>query len=476
MKSITLRRKGRLFLITGFIAALTGFLAVPPLSAQSRGGTRELRNMQNAFRSIAADVRPVVVQVDTVNIVERRSVNPFEFFFRFPNSPDQNRQFEGAPFRQPGLGSGVIVERRGNTVYVLTNNHVVEGADEIEITLNDDRNFTGKLIGGDPLRDLALVSFETREDVPIASLGDSDDLWVGDWVLAIGSPLGYESTVTAGIVSAKGRYAAGMSSFTDYIQTDASINRGNSGGALVNLDGKVIGINTFIASNSGGSIGLGFAIPINNARRAIDDFIDKGSVDYAWLGVNMGDLNDTIIEALDLEQETGAFIHNVYGESPAMKGGIRPGDVLTRVAGRGIDSSDDLSRTIASMAPGDSVPVTLIRDGRTINLNLSLAVRVIERDGVRMNVWPGFSAVPVTSELRDQMRIARGAGNVIISNVVGESPASALGLRTGDVIKSINRRNVRNLKHFYQLVNDNKSIAVKIVRQGEELEFTLNNR
>ena len=190
----------------------------------------------------------------------------------------------------------------------------------------------------------------------------------------------------------------------------------------------------------------------------------------------MGDLNDTIIEALDLEQETGAFIHNVYGESPAMKGGIRPGDVLTRVAGRGIDSSDDLSRTIASMAPGDSVPVTLIRDGRTINLNLSLAVRVIERDGVRVNVWPGFSAVPVTSELRDQMRISRGAGNVIISNVVGESPASALGLRTGDVIKSINRRNVRNLKHFYQLVNDNKSIAVKIVRQGEELEFTLNNR
>ena len=469
MKSMSIR-------IIGLIVILAGLTAPAPLSSQSREYTRELRNMQNAFRSIAADVRPVVVQVDTVNIVERRSVNPFEFFFRFPNSPDQNRQFEGAPFRQPGLGSGVIVERRGKMVYVLTNNHVVDGADEIEITLNDDRKFTGELIGGDPLRDLALVSFETREDVPVASLGNSDDLWVGDWVLAIGSPLGYESTVTAGIVSAKGRYAAGMSSFTDYIQTDASINRGNSGGALVNLDGQVIGINTFIASNSGGSIGLGFAIPINNARRAIDDFINKGSVDYAWLGVNMDNLNDTIIDALDIKQETGAFIHNVYGDSPAMKGGIRPGDVITRVAGRTINGSEDLSRTIASMSPGDSVPVTLLRGGRTINLNLSLAVRVIERDGLKVNVWPGFSVVPVTAELRDQMRISRGAGNVIIGGVVDDSPASALGLRSGDIIKSINRRNVRNLKHFYQLVNDNNRIVLKIVRQGEELEFILNNQ
>ena len=172
-------------------------------------------------------------------------------------------------------------------VYVLTNNHVVQDADEIEVNLNDGRTFSGELVGGDPLRDLALVSFETQEEVPVAVLGDSSELWVGDWVLAIGNPLGFESTVTAGIVSAKGRHTQGQQ-FTDYIQTDASINRGNSGGALVNLDGEVIGINTFIASTSGGSIGLGFAIPINNARRAIDDFIDKGSVEYAWLGVNMG--------------------------------------------------------------------------------------------------------------------------------------------------------------------------------------------
>jgi S1-C subfamily serine protease len=297
-------------------------------------------------------------------------------------------------------------------------------------------------------------------------------MWVGDWVLAIGNPLGFESTVTAGIVSAKGRNANGQN-FTDYIQTDASINQGNSGGALVNLNGEVIGINTFIASTSGGNIGLGFAIPINNARRAIDDFIEKGSVDYAWLGVNMGDLNDILAEELDLDGKSGAFIYNVYGESPAMKGDIRPGDLVTRMAGRTIEDSDDLSRTVASLTPEESVAVTLIRDGRTVNITITLAVRTIERDGMKVNVWPGFSAVPVTSELRDQMRIPRNAGNVLIGGVVEDSPASALGLRSGDVIKTINRRSVRNLKHFYELVNSEERIELKITRQGNELEFTL---
>jgi serine protease Do len=178
-------------------------------------------------------------------------------FFRSPNSPGGNEPFQNEQFRQQGLGSGVIVERRGNTIYVLTNNHVVEGADEIEVNLNDGRTFDAEMIGGDPLRDLALVAFDTREDVPVARLGDSDEVWVGDWVLAVGNPLGFESTVTAGIISAKGRRAQGQS-FTDYLQTDASINRGNSGGALVNLDGEVIGINTFIASNSGGEHRVGF--------------------------------------------------------------------------------------------------------------------------------------------------------------------------------------------------------------------------
>ena len=286
-----------------------------------------------------------------------------------------------------------------------------------------------------------------------------------------------DRTVTVGVISAKGRsnlnFGDGTPRYQDYIQTDASINQGNSGGALVNLNGEVIGINSFIASTSGGNIGLGFAIPINNARRAIDDFIEKGSVEYAWLGVNMGDLNDTLAEELNLGGRKGAFIYNVYGESPAMKGDIRPGDLITRMAGRVIEDSNDLSRTVASLIPDESVPVTLIRDGKTVNFTITLAVRTIERDGLKVNVWPGFSAVPVTSELRDQMRIPRTAGNILIGGVVEDSPASALGLRSGDVIKSINRRNVRNLQHFYELVNSEERIELKITRQGDDLEFIL---
>ena len=465
-----IHRPGRIIIALGILLILSAFIITVPASAQSRNAALEL---QNAFRQISTEVRPVVVQVNTVNFIERRSVNPFEFFFRFPKSQEQPESPQIQSYRQEGLGSGVIVERRGNTVYVLTNNHVVNGADEIEVNLNDGRSFSAELIGNDPLRDLALVAIKTREDIPIAKLGDSDEVWVGDWVLAIGNPLGFESTVTAGIISAKGRTEFGQN-FTDYLQTDASINQGNSGGALVNLNGEVIGINTLIASTSGGNIGLGFAIPINNARRAIDDFIEKGSVEYAWLGVNMGDLNDTLAEELNLDGERGAFIYNVYGESPAMNGDIRPGDLITRMAGRVIEDSNDLSRTVASLVPDESVPVTLIRGGKTINFTITLAVRTIERDGIKVNVWPGFSAVPVTSELRDQMRIPRTAGNVLIGGVVEGSPASALGLRSGDVIKSINRRNVRSLKHFYELVNSEERIVLKITRQGDELEFILN--
>lgn len=464
------RRPKRHIKVTGIITILVLSLLAVPLSAQSGNTALDL---QNSFRAISTAVLPVVVQVNTVNIVERRSVNPFEFFFKFPRSQEQPESPQTQSFRQEGLGSGVIVERRGSKVYILTNNHVVNGADEIEINLNDGRSFAGELIGGDPLRDLALVAIDTREDIPIAKLGDSDEVWVGDWALAIGNPLGFESTVTVGIISAKGRNAQGQN-FTDYLQTDASINQGNSGGALVNLNGEVIGINSFIASNSGGNIGLGFAIPINNARRAIDDFIEKGSVEYAWLGVNMGDLNDTLAEDLDLEGKNGAFIYNVYGESPAMNGDIRPGDLITKLAGRVIEDSDDLARTVASLSPEERVPVTLIRDGRTVNLTIELTVRTLERDGMKVNVWPGFSAVPVTDELREQMRIPRNAGNILIGGVVEDSPASALGLRSGDVINTLNRRNIRNLKQFYELVNSEERIELKITRQGHELEFILN--
>jgi S1-C subfamily serine protease len=270
-QSINISKKLKNLIAAGLLLISMAFIAVPAVNADSLGVAYDL---QNAFRQVSQKVLPVVVEIDVVNIIERKTINPFEYFFRFPGTPNNVEPQQTQKFRQEGLGSGVIVERRGKKVYILTNNHVVGEADEIKVNLYDGRSFPAKLVGKDPLKDLALISIETKEDVPIATMGNSDDVYVGDWVLAIGNPLGFESTVTAGIISAKGRSGTGQS-FTDYIQTDAAINPGNSGGALVNLKGEVIGINTFIASNSGGNIGLGFAIPINNARRAIDDFIEK---------------------------------------------------------------------------------------------------------------------------------------------------------------------------------------------------------
>jgi len=469
MRNFANNRCGLLFRL-GFLLAIGSFIPTTGVLAQSRNSAESL---QNSFREVSSDVLPVVVQVNTVSVIDRRITNPFEFFFRFPDRSDQFRSPGEEPFSQKGLGSGVIVERRKNKVYILTNNHVVANADKIEINLHDGRTFEGELVGGDPLRDLALIYFETRDEIPIAVLGDSDEVRVGDWVLAVGNPLGFESTVTAGIISAKGRSGTSHG-FTDYLQTDASINQGNSGGALVNLNGKVIGINTFIASTSGGNIGLGFAIPINNALKAIDDFIEKGSVEYAWLGVNMDDLNEDLKAELELEDKEGAFVFNVYNKSPAMKAGILPGDYIIRLAGRAIESSDDLIGTVAALSPGETVPLVLIRQGSTTELNLRLAERTIDKDETKVGVWPGFSVVPITSQLRERMKISRSLGNVLIWNVVSESSASELGLRGGDIIRAINGKNVRDLKHFYELLNSGNRIEIKINRMGSTLEFILN--
>ncbi|MEW5814884.1 MAG: trypsin-like peptidase domain-containing protein, partial [Spirochaetota bacterium] len=249
--------------------------------------------LQNSFREIAAKVLPVVVEVDVVDVLKQNAPqfsSPFDFFF----SPrqDENQNPQEREYKRYGLGSGVMIRKIGDKVYVLTNNHVVGQAEEIKVKLEDRRQFKAKIVGKDEKKDLALIVFETKENVPIAEMGDSSRLKVGDWVLAVGNPLGFESTVTAGIVSAVGRKSqlgSDVATFTDYIQTDAAINQGNSGGALVNLAGQVVGLNTWIASPSGGSIGIGFAIPINNAKKAIEDFISQGRIEYGWLGINIGD-------------------------------------------------------------------------------------------------------------------------------------------------------------------------------------------
>jgi serine protease Do len=440
-----------------------------------------LEQIQYSFRQVAQSVLPVVVEINTVEVVSQtvpRVQSPFDFFFGpGPGAPGGAEERE---FRRPGLGSGVLVRKDGDKVYVLTNNHVVGEADEINIRLYDSREFTGKLVGTDPRRDLAVVVFETREEIPIASLGNSDQLQVGDLVLAVGNPFGFESTVTSGIISALGRQAdngSSIASFTDYIQTDAAINPGNSGGALANLSGEVIGINTWIASQTGQSIGLGFAVPINNAKKAIDDFITKGRVEYGWLGVQIGDLNPQLYpgfaQAFGLEKQAGAFVFNIFKGSPAYKAGIRPGDYVIRVGGRTVDSADTLTKIVGNLPPGDPSVFEFIRGGKTMTLSIKLSVREEEKEiaAQSKNLWPGIYVSELSEDIRKQLELPATVKGLVIRFVVEETPAAIAGFKQGDVITQINNRSVGGVLDFYNAINDDsrKELMMRLHREGSEI-------
>lgn len=428
------------------------------VSAQDRQDSMAIMEAyQDTLRSVSRSVLPVVVEVEVVQRVSRRTTgrppSPLDFFFGRP-SPDgegQEREFE-----QRGLGSGIIVRRDGNTVYVLSNEHVIGNADRINITLTDGRTFVASRVGTDTNTDLALVKFETDEDVPIADLGDSDEVQVGDFVLAVGNPLGFESTVTSGIVSAVGRQGpqrrSGMPLLTDYIQTDAAINRGNSGGALVNLRGEVVGINTWIASQTGGSIGLGFAIPVNVARRTIDQFIATGTVQYGWLGVNMADPPSSPSDSLR-ESSGGALVYNVYRGSPAAEAGIQPGDIIVQVGRTPIRNSNDLLRAVTALDPGARTRFEIRREGTTRNVFVRTGVRPGEEGATPSDMWPGMSVVEMTDSVRENLDLTSRDGDLIIGQVSSGSPAATAGLRSGDIVLRVNNAEVSTLRDFYRALN-----------------------
>lgn len=425
-----------------------------------------------SFREVANSVLPTVVEINTVEVVRRstpRFRSPFDFFF----GPEPQR--EEREFRRPGLGSGVIVRQDGNTVYVLTNNHVVGDATEISLRLYDEREFEAELVGKDARTDLALVRFATREDVPVATLGNSDELFVGDWVLAIGNPLGFESTVTAGIVSAVGRSpqpGSPIAGFTDYIQTDASINPGNSGGALVNLAGEVVGINTWIASRSGGSVGLGFAIPANNARRAVEDFITEGRIVYGWLGVSIEDPTDTrlpgVADALGIEEREGALVLNVHQDSPAAAAGLRPGDFIVSVDGETVADTRELTRIVGTLPPGRRTEFRAIRGGSERRFTVRLEQRGTEEEiSGAEDLWPGLAPIGLTEDIREQREVPPGTDGVVVAVVVADTPADAAGLRRGDILTQVNGTDVTDAGEFYAALNAGRGdVSLRVFREG----------
>ncbi len=431
--------------------------------------------MQQSFRSVAQNVLPVVVEVNVVEVV-RQTVpafsSPFDFFFGNPPKGGQEQEY-----KRPGLGSGVIVRRDGDKVYVLTNNHVAGEASEITVKLYDQREYPAQIVGSDERLDLALIVFTTKEEVPIATLGDSDSLYVGDWVLAVGNPYGFESTVPAGIVSALGRKpdpSVSVSRFTDYIQTDAAINPGNSGGALVNLYGEVIGINTWIASQTGGSVGLGFAIPINNAKKAISDFISSGRITYGWLGVVIDDPTSGeggVAADLSIAGKKGALVRSLYKDSPADKGGILPGDFIISVNGTAITDSDHLSRVIGTLPPGQEVAFRVIRYGKEMELRIKLAERQSEEKLQQASeLWPGFSVIPVTDSIRKELKLPATLRGVVLVGISNDSPPAIAGLKSGDVIMEIGDTQIDSVMSFYKALNQGgRKVMFTVYRQGAKI-------
>ncbi len=439
-----------------------------------------MAQIQYSFRQVAEAVLPVVVEINTEELVSQRSPriqSPWDFFFGNP----ENRQER--EFRQPGLGSGVLVQRQGNKVYVLTNNHVVGSADKINVRLHDEREFSGKLVAADPRRDLAVVVFETREQLPLAALGNSDDLHVGDLVLAVGNPFGFESTVTMGIISALGRRAevgASVANLTDYIQTDAAINPGNSGGALVNLRGEVIGINTWIASQTGSNSGLGFAVPINNARKTVSDILSKGKVEYGWLGVSINDLDTRVFpgvrDQFKIGDQGGAFVLNVYKGSPAQKAGVLPGDYILSIGGQGLRNADQLTQVIGNLPAGKDYELKLLRAGAPVTLSIRLAIREQEKElaAQNKNLWPGLFVGVLTDDLRKELKLSDKAKGPIVTAVWENSPAGVAGLKQGDVILKVNDTEVGTVFAFYQELNAaTKDVMLRLLREDNELVIGL---
>lgn len=424
--------------------------------------------LQNVFRSISSEVLPSVVEVDVTEKVTKPA-NPFGDipFFKFFGQPygEQEKEYE-----EKGLGSGVIIKRNDTTVYVLTNNHVAGSASQISIKLNDGRTFNGKLIGADERMDVALVSFESSDkSIKVATLGDSDKVQTGDICFAMGAPLGYSQSVTEGIVSATGRSGGVIGNINDFIQTDTAINQGNSGGPLLNIYGEVIGINTWIASSSGGSVGLGFAIPINNIKHAIDEFISNGKVTYGWLGVSLVEVQDEFKESLKVKGIDGAFASQIFMDSPAFKGGMQAGDYIIELNGVKVKSVDQLVRDVGSIHAGSSANFKVIRGGKEKLITVKIEERTNEVSSNNSKLWPGFIPIPLTDTVKKELKLEdKNISGVAVSNVQPKSPAAALRLQDGDIIIAVNGTKVSNLAEFYDALDTskNKKIQFEIWNEG----------
>jgi len=352
--------------------------------------------------------------------------------------------------RQGGVGTGFIIDKSG---HIITNNHVVENADKIKVKLKDEREFEAKIIGRDPQTDLALIKIDAKGDLPVASLGRSADLKVGEWVLAVGSPFGLEQTVTAGIVSAKGR-AIGSGPYDDFIQTDASINPGNSGGPLLNLNGEVVGINTAIIAHGQG---IGFAIPIDMATQVVAQLKENGEVTRGWLGVNIQDLKGELAEYYGVKNSEGVLVTDVVPGNPAEKAGIKAKDIITAVNGDKVKNSRELTAKAATLPVGETTKISVVRDGQEKTFDVKVAKRPLtvadagSKPQVEKEGEYGLQVTDLTPEMAQRLNVNRATG-VVVVGVRPDSKAYKAGVQQGDLILEVNRQSVSSTGELKQLL------------------------
>jgi len=436
--------------------------------------------LSRRFREVARHIKPSVVAIGVTKTVEGTPW-PFgdEFFRRFFGEPFGGRGWRGPRFEQRGLGSGVIVSEDG---YILTNNHVVEDADNITVRLADGREFRAEIVGRDPPSEIAVIKIDAK-NLPAAALGDAEKVEVGDWVMAVGAPFGLEQTVTCGIISATGRHGVGITEYENFIQTDAAINPGNSGGPLVNMNGEVIGINTAIASRSGGYMGIGFAVPINMARMVMKRLIEEGKVVRGWLGVGIQPLTPELAESMGIKADRGVLVSQVFDDTPAAKAGIRPGDVILEFNGKRVDDPSRLQSAVAWTKPGTRAEVVLLRDGKRKTVTVTVAERP-ERTDMLPTAAPGrgratleeigIQVSDVTPEAEERFGYKRGQG-VLITEVEPGSLASQAGLEPGMLILQAGGKEVTSVADLMAVMKrvDLARGLPLLVRAGDRQIFVL---
>ncbi|MFW2366676.1 MAG: DegQ family serine endoprotease [Desulforhopalus sp.] len=449
--------------VTLFVFFLTLVAGIRIVDADTSGDVATLERSSQAIVNVVKQAKPAVVHIKVEKTTKSSNYGgqiPDEmfnhpFFEQFFGPYNRQQRQKPREFKQRGQGSGFIISKDG---FILTNNHVVEEADVIRVTLSDQREFDARVVGTDPQTDVALLKIEDPANLPVLPLGDSASLEVGEWVIAIGNPFGLSQTVTVGVVSATGRSSVGINEYENFIQTDAAINPGNSGGPLINGRGQVVGINTALFSRTGGYMGIGFAIPINMAKSIESQLQKDGKVTRGWLGVVIQDVDKDLAESFGLKKAGGILISEVQKDSPASAAGLRQGDVIMQLNDVKLIDVSDLRNRVAMLRPGSKAILKIIRDGRPKKIQVSIGEQPsgFSKRGPSAQTPDaldkyGLTLQELTEELAEKFEYKPGSG-LIISNVEPGSPAETAGLKPGQLVEEINREKVSSLKDLQKIL------------------------